>query len=100
MSAATPRAPSLAAWLTTRAFAQAVAPDLSAEVAVTRLSGLAQGGTTALEATPRQSRWRQLERPSDVADAAARLLQAALGHLGTGKDVDLGHRPEHLVVRP
>lgn len=65
MTAPAPSAHSLAARLTARAFALAVDPDRSAEVAVTGLIGLAQGSTTAREAALRRSRRRQFERATE-----------------------------------
>ncbi len=102
MTGAVPSAHSPAARLVARAFALALDPELSAEAAVTRLLDVARGSAPALEAALRRSRWRQLERPSITADAAAYLLQSALGRLGAGEDEDesLVRPLEHVLVRP
>jgi hypothetical protein len=81
---AAPSQRSLGARLAASALALAVEPDLSIDVAVTGLIVLSQGSTTALEGALRRIRWRQLVRSGADADAATRLLRAALRHLGAG----------------
>jgi len=77
MNAPTPRAHPLPKRLAARAFALAIDPDRSPEVAANELIRLARGHSAALDAAARHVCWDHIERPSKLAGDAARLLRTA-----------------------
>ena len=77
MNAPTPRAHPLPKRLAARAFALAIDPDRSPEVAASGLIRLARGRSAALDAAARHICRDHLERPSKLAGDAARLLRTA-----------------------